>query len=327
MSLSTKPRVLVAPFMSALLLCAFPQLGWAADKPDKPDMLITAPNPDPGKLPTLAVYAAKPWPNTPLELRVAATFPNVPDLVCDCWCYESEMDCVGILALDGGRIELRHRDRREPRIVYVTTITPKPGEVEFLAHAEPAPGEKGPLPDALQTPNMCWQLKRASLFASAPDPYPDFVKRCFIFTDKGRTFLNHTDRELIPSRPATDKENNPPWVQTYVGTWQEVPKAQPTSWAGFSSDRYVTTVIGAVSRDGKYLTALASESPENMCQAWHDCMHNNPAWLPKDAPPAQRTWRLTIYAMENDPAALMQKVKQDYPNIPATPITADAPVK
>lgn len=300
-----------------------PRRGLAADKPD---MLITAQNPAPDKLPALAVYAAKPWPNTPLELRVAATFPNVPGLASDCWCYESEMDCVGVLALDGGCIELRHRDRKDPRIIYVTTVTPKPGAVEFVAHARLASGATGPLPDSLQVPNMCWQLKRAPLFASAPDPYPDFVKRCFIFTDQGRTFLDHTDRKLIPSRPATDKENNPPWVQTYVGTWQEIPETSPSAWAACSADRYVTTVIGAVSRDGKYLAALAAENPTSMCQAWHDCMHDNPSWLPKDAPPDKRTWRVTIYAMENDAGALMKKVMQDYPDFRPAPVTADAPV-
>jgi len=50
-----------------------------------------------------------------------------------------------------------------------------------------------------------------------------------------------------------------------------------------------------------------------MAQAWHDCLHNNPPWMPADAPPAKRTWRLKVYAMENNPDALLQRVVKDFP--------------
>ena len=50
-----------------------------------------------------------------------------------------------------------------------------------------------------------------------------------------------------------------------------------------------------------------------MCQAWHDCVHNNPRWLPTDAPPEKRVWRLKIYVMENDPEALRRRVAKDFP--------------
>jgi hypothetical protein len=259
------------------------------------------------------------------ELRVSASFPNVPGFACDSWCYEAAMDCVGIAALDGGRLELRHRDRNNPDAIYVTTITPCPGSVEFLARPELASGAKGPLPDSLQAPNLCWQLKRAAGFASAPDPYPDFIKRCFIFTDKGRTFLGNTDRKLIPCRPATDKENNPPWVQMYVGTWQQAPEVSATSWASYSADKYVSPIIGAVSRDAKYLAAIVTDSPPVMCQAWHDCMHNNASWEPSSAEPKDRVWRVVVYAMENSPAALVQKALADFPDLKPVPVTVDVP--
>ena len=72
-------------------------------------------------------------------------------------------------------------------------------------------------------------------------------------------------------------------------------------------------VIGAVSRDGKYLAALANDSATVMAQAWHDCMHNNPQWLPADALPSRRVWRLKVYAMENRPDALLKRVARDFP--------------
>lgn len=272
--------------------------------------LIKADNPDPAALPTLSVHQRD------ALLLVRAAFPNVPDFACDAWCYESAMDCIGIRAIEGGRIELTHRDREHPRVLYVTVVTPEPGAVDFRVRVERAPGTTEPLPDRLVTPNLCWQLIPAPGFASAPDPYPDFVKRCFIFTDKGRTFLHETRRGAIPVRPATDKENNPPWVQMYVGEWQEVPETSPTSWAAYSRDRYLTPVIGAESRDGRYLAALVNDTATGMAQAWHDCMHNNAQWAPASAPVEERTWHVKVYVMENSPRALLERATRDFPELP-----------
>ncbi|MBM3474903.1 MAG: hypothetical protein FJX75_16700 [Armatimonadetes bacterium] len=271
----------------------------------EPNMIVTATNPKPDELPTLGV-----WERDKLTL-VSSTFPNVPEFTCDSWCYESEMDFLGATALDGGRLELRHRLRATPNVLIVTTVTPEPGAVEFAARVGVETGES---PVGVPCPNLCWQLRRAPLFASAPDPYPEFVKRCFIFTRKGVTFLDQTERRKIPVRAADDPYNNPVWVQMYVGEWQDLPQAGPTSWADYSPGRYTTTVIGAVSRDGKWLAAIANDSAPLMAQAWHDCMHNNPLWLPPNTPPTQQLWRVRIYVMENDPQALLARVAKDFPN-------------
>jgi len=102
----------------------------------------------------------------------------------------------------------------------------------------------------------------------------------------------------------------------YVGEWQEVPETPPTSWASYSKDRYVTTVIGAVSRDGRYLAALANDTATGMAQAWHDCMHNNAQWAPASAPVEERTWHVKVYVMENNPRALLERAARDFPNLP-----------
>jgi dienelactone hydrolase len=270
-------------------------------------MIVTAANPDPQTLPMLGV-----WQKDKLTL-VASTFPNVPDFTCDSWCYESDVDFLEARDIGEGRLELRHRLRQSPQALLVTTVTPLPGAVEFAARVQLAEGTSGELAENPLTPNLCWQLRRAPGFASAPDSYPEFIKRCFIFTEKGMTFLDETDRKKIPVRYAADPYNNPPWVQMYVGAWQEVPTAGPTSWADYSATQYATTVIGAVSRDGKYLAAIANDSAPLMCQAWHDCMHNNPCWLPANAPVGERVWRLRIYAMQNDPGKLLAQVARDFP--------------
>ena len=247
---------------------------------------------------------------------VMATFPNIPDFICDSWCYESDVYLIEARSLDGSRIELRHRSRKYPNVIVITTVTPEPGALEFSARMELEKEDIGSLPENNVNLNLCWQLKRAPGFCSKPDSYPDFIKRCFIFTEKGRVFLDKTERRNLPRRVADDFRNNPPWVQSYVDTWKEIPEVSPTAWTdNYSPDKYVTPVIGAVSRDGKYLAALANDSATYMEQAWHDCMHNNPLWLPAVAPPSERRWRLKLYVMENDPDALLKRAHKDFPNI------------
>lgn len=285
----------------------------ATNYQEAPAMLITASNPSPKTLPTLAVWEdEKLSPGRKLTM-VAATFPNVPGFTCDAWCYESDVDFVDARPLSRGRLQLRHRWRAHPHVMLVTVVTPEPGAVEFLAHLELA-DKQGEMPSEMPFVNLCWQVRRAPAFASKPDPYPEFVKRCFIFTAKGRTFLHETERRKIPVRPGDDPYNNPPWVQMYAAAWLPLPKASPDSWADYSPDQYTTPVIGVVSRDGKYLAALANDSATVMAQAWHDCLHNNPLWTPDNAPPLQRRWRLKVYAMPNDPNALLKRVEKDFPN-------------
>ena len=58
----------------------------------------------------------------------------------------------------------------------------------------------------------------------------------------------------------------------------------------------------------------SSHTTDRLCQAWAPCIHNYPPWLPKDAPPDKRRWRLTLYIMPNDPQALLERVARDFPD-------------
>lgn len=284
-----------------------------ANRQESPTMQVVARNPNPRTFPTLAVWEDESLSPGRKLTMVSATFPDVPDFTCDAWCYESDLDLVDARILPRGRLQLRHRWRAHPQVILVTVVTPEPGAVEFLAHLDLAE-RHAEAPSEMPFVNLCWQVRRAPAFASKPDPYPDFVKRCFIFTAKGRTFLHQTDRRKIPVRPADDPYNNPPWVQAYAAAWLPLPQASPNSWADYSTDQYTTPIIGVVSRDGKYLAALVNDSATVMAQAWHDCLHNNPLWLPADAPPLRRRWRLKVYAMPNDPDALLKRVAKELPD-------------
>lgn len=298
-----------------------------AEEEPGPDLVVVAEatNPQPDSLPSIRVVKEKMWGKYfPL---ISVRFPNVPDFQCDSWCYEAAVEFLDARPLDGGAMEMRHRDKNHPQTLVVTTITPYPEAIIVEARMEPdAEGHPDALlPEAPTGLNLCWQLRHAPAFASLPDKYPEFVKRCFIFTDRGRTFLGDTERTKIPVQAPDHEYNTPPWVQSYISAWRPVPITPPNAWAGYSPDRFLTPVIGAVSRDGKYLAALANDSADSMSQAWHDCLHNNPRWLPVDAPVAERRWRLGIYAMENDPNALLERVAVDFPKEKRPILSASRP--
>jgi len=282
-------------------------------------VILVSVNPYPDTLPTLSVR--KETKDKTDYYYVVCNFLNIPGFRCECWCYESKVKFISARVLKEGSIELTHESLDKPGVLIITTVTPEPGAVEFDARMQSSEPDTIALPEDNIPLNLCWQLKKAPGFCSRPAPYPEFVKRCFIFvdTDKGklqRIFLDNTVRRKIPCRSDDDIVNNSPWVQMYNGTWQEKEALKPeTSWANYSTTQYALTVIGAVSKDNKYLTALATNNAYNMCQAWHDCMHNNPYWEPVDKPPEHRRWRLKIYAMDNNPEALIAKVQKDFPQI------------
>jgi hypothetical protein len=291
--------------------------------PEQEQVVVAAGNPDPKVLPALS-FSQMVWKTgsgRKVHPSVICRFPNAPELTFDAWCYESGwLEYVGARAIDKGRVEFRHRVREHPHVVLVSTATPEPGAVEFVVRPE-VKHPAGELPKELRSPNVCFQMLRAPLFASKPDNYSTFAKRCFIFTESGRTFLDKTRRLPSPIIPADDPQNHPPWVQMYSAVWRRPPEGStswswplPPLWIGANSpDRYTTPIIGVVSRDGKHLVAMGNGSAETMLQAYHDCLHNNPEWLPRSAPLAQRTYRMKIYVMENDAGALLKRVTKDFP--------------
>ncbi len=237
--------------------------------------------------------------------------PRFPILT-DLWCYESKVELVDMIALDRGRLKLYHRFQEHPSLYLATLITPEPGALDICAWVEKSSYSKESLPSKVLVPNICWQLKRAADFRSQPENYLEFVGRCFIITPEGMTFLNRTDRKKIPSRKEDASVNNPPHVQIYLKEGEPNPPYDPQHWSGVSDTRYSKSIIGIVSRDGRYLAAMANHSSTMMCQAWHDCMHNNPPWKPLDAPLEQQIWRVKIYVIENDVEKLIEKVDKDF---------------
>ncbi len=299
--------------LSLLTLVSFTLCSLSYGDEKEPEIIevAKAPSPDPSILPTLRVVKEKLWGE--YYPMLSARFPNLPDFQCDAWCYESAVDFVSAEPLPDGGIQMTHRDQKNPHVLIVTTVTPRPESVEFVARVQlENPSE---MPSAPPFLNVCWQFRHAPGFASTPDPYPAFVKRCFVFTHRGLTFLGDTDRAKIPVQPPDHEYNNPPWVQTYSSVAIPISATSPTSWAGTSPDRFLVPVIGVTSRDGKYLAAIANDSADTMAQAWHDCLHNNPKWAPTDALVEKQSWCSVLYVMENEPSRLLKRIEEDFPRL------------
>jgi hypothetical protein len=170
-------------------------------------------------------------------------------------------------------------------------------------------GESAPRP----LPDVCVQLERAQPFSSHGD-LPEFATRAFLYTDNGREFLADLHRSRQPRYPADHVENNPPWVQYYAPVWTHIPRVHPQRWADYSRDRYVLPIIGVVSHEGEHLLAIGNDSANTLLQGYHDCLHNYAAWLPT-AEGADLYWRNKVYLLENDAAALVERVENDFPRV------------
>lgn len=275
-------------------------------------------------LPELGMRIVDGSPNDRTRINVWIRMPQVTGYsnVFDLECYECprDLEYLGHRILESGVLELRHRRSSRPHILLVTELTPQPGKVQLVARLE-LDSEKGIdeiVLEDLPHLNMCPSLVRARgtfvLYAAYPNPFPEVINRCFIFTDKGRTFLNDTVRRNMPRYSDDDPFNNPPWIQVYRPVWEPVraPSVGDTAYNN-SSDRFTLPIIGAISLDKKHLIALANDSAHKVCQAWAPCLHNNPDWTPKDAAPSQRRWKINIYIMPNDPDMLLERVAMDLP--------------
>ena len=285
-------------------------VGGAYAQTEPKDMLVIANNPKPRELPTLAVWQQ---PNKGGKMTfVKAVFPSVPGLQSDLVCYQGgDLEFIAAKPLKGGLLQLRHRCADNPQVIVVTTVTPIKGAVEFLARLEIDPKKGGKMPEQLPGLGTCWLVCNGPGFASKPDPYPLFVKRCFIFTEKGLTFLDKTQRSKTPSRPEKDETNNPPWVQIYSAAWAKDMKVPANSFAGLSKDHFIYPIIGVVSRDHRYLAAIVTDSASSVSQAWGDSFNNGGGWVA--GPNGEKIWRCGIYALKNDPKELLKQVAKDFP--------------
>lgn len=258
------------------------------------------------------------WENRPQGERTFTmaqiAIPAMDDFRCEIWCYEMGDGAGEGEVLEDGRLVLRHT---MGGLRVTTTLTPEPGAVRFRVEAT------GDDPEAVRrfrSVNACWQLHASEAFGNRGNFFADFVSRCFIFTLRGPTFMGETNR--FPDTrwdryTTTPERNDPPWVQVYVPIWREHP-GQPQAFWGNSTDRPIHSLIGCVSRDGRWLTAWGWPRCSALSQGWHDCLHASPDFSGcYDEAANTVACEGRLYFMANDPEALLARYLADFPQEPA----------
>ncbi len=233
--------------------------------------------------------------------------PAIPGFLCEIWCYEG--------GFGGGEAQLQPDGS--------LILKQNTGDVELTSHFVPEHQAvlfnvevKAPTPaQAMKITgiNPCWQLTKAQGFGHDGDFVETFVNQCFVYTINGFTLFRDTTRFPDTRKPDDDPVNTPPWVQIYPPVWA-IHGGQPEAFWGISTDRPIYSLIGCVSRDGRYLTALGWGKSHSLSQGWHDCLHIHPNLVPDyDVQAGKFTSHGKFYFMENEPNKLLARYLADFP--------------
>jgi hypothetical protein len=258
---------------------------------------------------------------------VGIEVPTIPGFACDIWCYEQEFDNrqrgEAEMQDDGSMILTHTRGDTTVKTHVVPGIIAAGDDGPAVAYADFNITVSGETPDDVRritSLNPCWQMRRAEGFSSDEKFVESFVNQCFIFTEKGFTMLGDTTRFPDTRKPDDDERNSPPWVQNYCPAWRQHP-GQPEAFWGLSTDQPIYSLVGEVSRDGKYITAFGCRQTNQLGQGWHDCLHISPNLRIEYDETTNETkshWRM--YFMENDPDRLLRVYLADLkPEPPPVP--------
>jgi len=248
------------------------------------------------------------WGKTTLTLARLTVF-DIPDLMCNIWCYEDKFGVGEPHAQADGSVMLKHRHGDNPKIELTTHLIPSADTVESVVTVT-GPDESAVR--SVRTVNACWQFRNSESFGNRGHFVRDFVNRCFIYIDRGFVRMTETERFPDTRRPATHEYNSPPWVQNYYPVWEKHP-GQPEAGWGVSSDRPIYSLVGCVSRDGKHLAAWGCYQCLHIGQGWHDCLHLLPDLrLDYDEKTNRIVSRCKYYFVENDPDGLLKRYRQDF---------------
>jgi hypothetical protein len=244
-------------------------------------------------------------------VRIAA--PSIPEFECDVWCYEDALGQGEGVPQPDGSILVRHKHPDGASVE--TKLAPSPGAVDWTITVT---GPDAEAVKRIRSVNGCWQLRRAPGFGSVKGKFVEsFVNQCFVYTAKGFTFLRDTKRFPDTRRPPDHPTNSPPWVQVYTPAWRKHP-GQPKAFWGYSTDQPTRSIIGIVSRDGKYMAAWACARSNQLSQGWHDCMHLGADMTRDYDPEGNRiVSHFRMYFMEFDPDKLLERYKADFPTAAA----------
>jgi hypothetical protein len=127
----------------------------------------------------------------------------------------------------------------------------------------------------------------------------DYLRKCFIFTESGLTWMHETDR-------ASEARYTP--GQVYVPAGVDLNDVNPRP---LSRTRPVNGLVGCVSADERLLLAMAWDQVQELFQGIIVCIHSD-VRIGGLAPGATKRRRGKLYLMDNDPDRLLQRYQQDF---------------
>ena len=247
-------------------------------------------------------------PPTERRAYVDVSLPGLPGIHCRVWCYEDEPGCPSEHTTDGDSVVLTHEIGSA---TMVSRFEPAPGAVDIRVSIVGLAKDQA-LP--FEYLNPCVQYRLSPLFQNVGTYVDEFVSRCFVFLEGGQTRLSDT-RRIPGTRPAENDLANAdrPWIQEYVPAWREHP-GQIAGERGYSPDRPTCPIIGVVSHDQRYLSAVAWPETKRLGQVWVDCIHPRPDVLESlDESTGEIHSRGRIYFVANDGAKLLAAFERDFP--------------
>lgn len=245
--------------------------------------------------------------------------PEIEGVGVDLWCYEDNFGQPKSIDKTDGKIVLSHEYQGK---TLVTTLEPEPDGVTITAVLS-GPDEASI--KEIKFLNMCVTFQRSTAFGNEKDKFDesyltDFVGRAFVFLGRGLTRLTDTARV-----PSVDPRANgfsargrapKPWVQEYIPSWGKRADFVDTFYGKrpLSTDRPVYPIIGVISRDERFIGAVAWPECERLGQLFLSCVHPNPLISRKYDPKIGRCVSGgKIYLIENDPHRLLESFKRDFP--------------
>jgi len=258
----------------------------------------------------LPILSVKDDPHGQSRTLVNIRVPSIDGLEMDLWCYENGPWGKAVATGKEGRdLILTHK---KDGATIVTRFVPASDRIRIHVIVE---GPSATAVQGVESLNPCWQFVPSLTFGNQGDYVEDFVARCFVFLDRGMTYLKDTRRIPGTRERKNDRDNLPnPWIQEYYPVWRRHPGQTPGA-RGRSPDRPVYPITGVVSRDKRHMAAMAWPETGSIGQVWHDCLHLRPRIVESYDKETQRTESLgVIYFLLNDPALLLQRFKEDFPD-------------
>ena len=128
----------------------------------------------------------------------------------------------------------------------------------------------------------------------------NFTARSFLYTDRGLTWLEDTDRTT-----------NALYLggQVFPMPGVSVADANPRPIAG---RRPTKGIIGCVSADDRWILATASSHTHELFEGVYVCLHSDPS-VGGLEPGETKVVRQRIYLVPNDPSELLRRHRRDFP--------------